>query len=104
MTPGSGRMRIEQLTERWSTAPPSARALGMLMQRFDLTDEEAFGYLRQCSQAQNRKLHDIAVEFAETREMPEVRRRPAAARRLPPSRKILILSDYARNRCSCLEG
>lgn len=45
-------------------------ALGMIMERLELDNERAFAYLRTCSQAQNRKLYDLAVEIAETREMP----------------------------------
>jgi AmiR/NasT family two-component response regulator len=73
------RQRIEQLTEAVEHRTTIGKALGMLMERFDFTDDEAFQYLRQCSQAQNRKLYDIAVEFVETRALPEVRRRPRSA-------------------------
>ena len=45
-------------------------ALGIVMERLDLDHEEAFAYLRSCSQAQNRKLYELAIELVETREMP----------------------------------
>lgn len=45
-------------------------ALGMIMERLELDNERAFAYLRTCSQAQNRKLYDLAVEIVETRELP----------------------------------
>jgi AmiR/NasT family two-component response regulator len=45
-------------------------ALGMIMERLELDHEHAFAYLRTCSQAQNRKIYDLAVEMVETREMP----------------------------------
>ena len=45
-------------------------ALGMIMERLELDQERAFAYLCTCSQAQNRKVYDLAVELVETREMP----------------------------------
>jgi AmiR/NasT family two-component response regulator len=46
------------------------KALGMLMERFDLSDDDASAYRCRCSQTQNRKLYDIAAEMVETRETP----------------------------------
>jgi AmiR/NasT family two-component response regulator len=37
------------------------------MERFGLDDDDAFAYLARCSQTQNRKLYDIAVELVEFR-------------------------------------
>jgi AmiR/NasT family two-component response regulator len=71
--------RIEQLTEAVEHRTAIGVALGMLMERFGFTQDEAFGYLRRCSQAQNRKLYDIAVEFAETRRLPQAAPRPRSA-------------------------
>ena len=65
------RQRIEQLTEAVEHRTVIGQALGMLMERFNFSADEAFRYLRQCSQAQNRKLCDIAIEFVRTRELPE---------------------------------
>ena len=46
-------------------------ALGMLMERLHLEEDEAFNYLRRCSQAQNKKLYDLAVQVVATRELPD---------------------------------
>lgn len=73
------RQRIEQLTEAVEHRTTIGKALGMLMERFEFTDDEAFRYLRQCSQAQNRKLYDIAVEFVESRELPQGKPKPRSA-------------------------
>ena len=71
--------RIEQLTQAVQHRTTIGIALGMLMERFDFESDEAFAYLRRCSQAQNRKLYDIAAEFTQTRELPQAapRRRSA---------------------------
>lgn len=45
-------------------------ALGIIMERFDLTNEQAFALLRRLSSHSNRKLHDVASEIATTRRMP----------------------------------
>jgi AmiR/NasT family two-component response regulator len=68
------RQLIEQLTEAVEHRTVIGKALGMLMERFDLDDDEAFAYLARCSQEQNRKLYDIAVELVETRELPQTSR------------------------------
>ena len=47
------------------------KALGILMERFDLDDDEAFEYLARCSQDQNRKLYDLAAHLVRLRELPE---------------------------------
>jgi GAF domain-containing protein len=39
------------------------QAEGMLMQRYSLTESQAFDVLRRHSQAENRKLHDVATEL-----------------------------------------
>jgi GAF domain-containing protein len=41
------------------------QAEGMLMQRYGLNESQAFDVLRRHSQAENRKLHDIALELVE---------------------------------------
>jgi AmiR/NasT family two-component response regulator len=71
--------RIEQLTQAVEHRTVIGVALGMLMERFGFSQDEAFGYLRRCSQAQNRKLYDIAVEFVETRQLPQATPRPRSA-------------------------
>ena len=47
-------------------------ALGVVMTRLAIDQDAAFGYLRRVSSVQNRKLHAIASEIAETRRLPEV--------------------------------
>lgn len=64
------RQKIEQLTEALEHRTVIGQALGLLMERFDLSDDEAFAFLSRCSSNQNRKLYEIAVDFVETRELP----------------------------------
>ena len=71
--------RIEQLTQALEHRTVIGIALGMLMERFEFDQDEAFAYLRRCSQGQNRKLYDLAVEFVETRRLPQASRRPRSA-------------------------
>jgi AmiR/NasT family two-component response regulator len=70
----SDQETIKQLTEAVEHRTVIGQALGILMERFDFDGEHAFGYLARCSQGQNRKLYDIAVEFVETRELPQTSR------------------------------
>jgi AmiR/NasT family two-component response regulator len=71
------RRRIEDLERQVATLGAAVEhrtsigiALGLIMERLDLDHERAYAYLRSCSQAHNRKLYDLAVEMAETRELP----------------------------------
>jgi AmiR/NasT family two-component response regulator len=68
----SQRRQIEQLTEAVAHRTEIGIALGLLMERFSMDHDEAFAYLVRCSSHQNRKLYDIAVEFVETRELPQI--------------------------------
>ncbi|MEV6283074.1 GAF and ANTAR domain-containing protein [Kribbella sp. NPDC051770] len=45
------------------------QAQGILMERFDLTDEQAFAVLRRYSQDRNVKLRDVAQRLIETRKL-----------------------------------
>jgi GAF domain-containing protein len=47
------------------------QAKGILMARFDIDADAAFSTLKRVSQDQNKKLHEIAREVAETRELPD---------------------------------
>jgi AmiR/NasT family two-component response regulator len=71
------RRRVEDLERKVTTLGEAVEhrttigiALGMIMERLELDQERAFAYLCTCSQAQNRKVYDLAVELVETREMP----------------------------------
>lgn len=68
------RELIEQLTEAVEHRTVIGQAQGILMERFDFDADQAFGYLCRCSQEQNRKLHDISVDFVDLRELPQTTR------------------------------
>jgi AmiR/NasT family two-component response regulator len=70
----SDRELIAQLEEAVEHRTVIGKALGILMERFDLDDDDAFNYLARCSQEQNRKLYDIAIEFVRFRELPQTSR------------------------------
>ena len=53
-------------------------ALGMLMERLDLDPDGAWGYLKRCSSAQNRKVVVLATEMVETRRLPVPEQRASA--------------------------
>jgi AmiR/NasT family two-component response regulator len=46
-------------------------AEGILMERFDLDDDQAFGVLRRYSQTRNMKLRDVAQVVVDTRRLPD---------------------------------
>lgn len=50
-------------------------AIGVLMARHQVTREQAFSLLRMASQDSNRKLHDIALDVADTGTLPTLVRR-----------------------------
>jgi AmiR/NasT family two-component response regulator len=64
------RRKVEQLEEALESRTVIGQALGMLMERYGITKDEAFAFLARCSQHENRKLHDIATQLVETRELP----------------------------------
>ena len=63
---------VEQLTIAAEHRAVIGMAIGMLMERLDVSREDAFGYLRRVSSLQNRKLYEIAREFVQSRELPNV--------------------------------
>jgi hypothetical protein len=85
MPENSGRIRcmegdrrlIEQLTRAVERRTTIGKALGILMERLAIRDDQAFVYLARCSQQQDRKLYDVAAELVETRRLP---RHPAMER------------------------
>lgn len=63
--------RSEQgLREALATRTLIGQAQGILMERFDLNAEQAFGVLRRYSQTSNVKLREVVAEFVKTRELP----------------------------------
>jgi len=47
------------------------QAQGILMERFDINDDQAFAVLRRYSQDHNTKLRDVAQRLIETRRLPD---------------------------------
>ncbi|HVW42669.1 MAG TPA: GAF and ANTAR domain-containing protein [Amycolatopsis sp.] len=64
----AGSRRQEQLKQALRTRDTISMAKGILMQRHQIGDEQAFHLLVQASQQSNRKLHDIAAWLV--RELP----------------------------------
>jgi GAF domain-containing protein len=62
-----------QLEEAVQTRTDIGQALGIVMERYKVSDEEAFAVLRKSSQNRNVKLHDIARTVAETGDIPGAR-------------------------------
>lgn len=48
------------------------QAQGVLMERYDMTADQAFDYLRRISSNSNRKVAVVAAEIAETRRLPDL--------------------------------
>jgi AmiR/NasT family two-component response regulator len=46
--------------------------MGVLMARHRVTRDQAFGLLRMASQNSNRKLHDVALQVADTGSLPSI--------------------------------
>jgi len=71
--------RADQMHEALGNRDIIGQAKGILMERHDVTADAAFGVLSRVSQAENKKLAEIARRFVETGELPGVPD-PAAAR------------------------
>jgi hypothetical protein len=54
-------------------------AVGVLMARYKITEDEAFAMLRVASQALHRKLRDVAAEVTQTGTLPDLPDRAATA-------------------------
>ena len=63
---------VEQLTIAAEHRAVIEMALGMLMEQLDLSREDALNSLRRLSSLQNRKFYEIASEFAQSHELPNV--------------------------------
>jgi len=62
---------VEHLTQALETRSTIGKALGILMQRLDIDDEQAWSYLVRCSQNKNRRVRELACFIVETRELPD---------------------------------
>lgn len=62
-----------QLDEAVQTRTDIGQALGIVMERYKVSGDEAFSVLRKSSQDRNVKLHDIARVVAETGDIPGAR-------------------------------
>ena len=62
--------RIENLQRALLSNREIGTAMGVLMTRHHVTRDQAFDLLRMASQNSNRKLRDVAVDVAETGELP----------------------------------
>jgi len=60
----------EELSAALGTRGIIGQAMGILMERYKITDERAFAVLTRVSQHSNRKLHVIAGELVINRELP----------------------------------
>ncbi len=69
----SAEVRAENLTRALDHSRAIGMAMGMLMARYQLTQEQAFAALRRVSQDANRKLYLVASEVMETGELPSQR-------------------------------
>src|SRR4051794_33625275 len=54
----------------WEWRSSIGKALGIIMALLDIDDQRAFAYLSRCSQADNRKVYELAKEVVATRELP----------------------------------
>jgi GAF domain-containing protein len=64
--------QVEQLTEALAGRTVIGQATGMLMERFGLDPEAAFGVLRRISQAHNIKIATLAVDLVEHGRLPDI--------------------------------
>ena len=63
--------QIDQLGLGLHNRTVIGQAQGILMERFDMTSNQAFDYLRRTSSTSNRKLAAVAADIAETRRLPD---------------------------------
>ncbi len=66
----AGAQRVDQMRTAISNRDLIGQAKGILMERYRLTADEAFGRLSAASQAENIKLAEVARQLAETGELP----------------------------------
>lgn len=74
---GSMAEHAQKMEAALASSRDIGAAQGILMERYKITREEAFGLLSTVSQRTNRKLRDVALQMVETGEVP-----------LPPPRRL----------------
>ena len=67
----SSARRLAGLETAMSSRHVIGMAQGILMERYDLDEQQAFAFLSRLSSHQNRKLRDIARDLVSTRTVPE---------------------------------
>jgi hypothetical protein len=67
------REKAENLMKALASNRDIGVAIGVLMARHNVTREQSFDLLRISSQRSNRKLHQVALDVAETGELPPLR-------------------------------
>jgi GAF domain-containing protein len=67
----SAGKEIDQLGVAVHTRTNIGQAQGILMERLNISADQAFDYLRRTSANSNRKLADVAEEIARTRQLPQ---------------------------------
>jgi hypothetical protein len=63
--------RTDQLRAALINRDVIGQAKGIIMERYKISSEAAFGTLTRISQARNRKLHEVACQVVETGELPQ---------------------------------
>jgi GAF domain-containing protein len=68
----SAGREIDQLSTALQSRTAIGQAEGILMERLGIDADQAFAYLRRVSQAQNRKLVQVAADIVRTRQLPDL--------------------------------
>jgi hypothetical protein len=68
----ANQQQVENLRKALVSNREIGVAMGVLMTRHQVTREQAFGLLRMASQNTNRKLHEVALEVADTGVLPTI--------------------------------
>ena len=71
LTAASERQHVQQLEEALRSNREIAMAMGVLMGRGGVTEDEAFTQLKRASQYLNLKLREVAARVVETGRLPE---------------------------------
>lgn len=68
----ANQLQVENLQKALASNREIGVAMGVLMARHHVTRDQAFGLLRMASQNANRKLHDVALQVADTGTLPSI--------------------------------